>query len=40
MLFYEDKAEFGKILRQEPEKRDEVGIMQAMLSKGKVSSAA
>ncbi len=40
VLFYEDKAEFGKILRQEPEKRDEVGIMQAMLSKGKVSSAA
>ena len=40
VLFYEEKATFGQILRQKPEARDEVGIMQAMLSKGKVSSAA
>lgn len=40
VLFFEEKAAFSAILRQTPERRDEVGIMQAMLSKGKISSSA
>ena len=40
VLFFEEKAAFSQILRRKPEERDEVGIMQAMLSKGKISSSA
>jgi Fe-S-cluster-containing hydrogenase component 2 len=40
VLFFEEKAAFSEILRQKPEKRDEMGIMQAMLSKGKISTSA
>ena len=40
VLFFEEKGAFSEILRQKPEKRDEMGIMQAMLSKGKISTSA
>lgn len=40
VLFFEEKGAFSEILRQKPEKKDEMGIMQAMLSKGKISTSA
>ena len=40
ILFHTDTAGYRAILQEKPEKRDEVGMMQAMLEKGLVSSAA
>lgn len=40
VLFFENKAAFNAFVRQEPEARDEMGMMQAMLEKGKISSSA
>ena len=40
VLFHTDTAGYRAILQEKPEKRDEVGMMQAMLEKGLVSSAA
>ena len=40
VLFYEEQPDFNAISKQKAEKRDEVGIMQAMLEKGEISSGA
>jgi len=40
VLFYEEKATYSAILRKSPEAKDEVGLMEALLKQGKVSSAA
>ena len=40
VLFHEEQAEFNAISKQKPEARDEVGMMQAMLERGEISSAA
>ncbi len=36
----EEQAEFNRITKQKAEKRDEVGMMQAMLERGEISSSA
>jgi Fe-S-cluster-containing dehydrogenase component len=40
VLFYSEQAEFNKEHKQVPEKTDEVGMMQAMLEAGTISSPA
>lgn len=40
VLFHEDKATYSTILRQKPEAKKEVGLAEAMLKIGEVSSAA
>ena len=40
VLFYEEQAEFNRKSREEPVARDEVGMMQAMLERGEISSGA
>ena len=40
VLFYEEQPDFNRVSREEPVARDEVGIMQAMLEAGKISSGA
>ena len=40
VLFYEDQAEFNRVSKQKAEKQDEVGMMQAMLERGEISSSA
>ena len=40
VLFFEEQPEFNRITKQKPEKRDEVGMMQAMLERGEISSPA
>ena len=40
VLFYEEQEDFKKMMKEKPEMRDEVGMMQAMLERGEVSSAA
>jgi anaerobic carbon-monoxide dehydrogenase iron sulfur subunit len=40
VLFYAEQAGFNALSRQKPEKRDEVGMMQAMLERGEISSSA
>ncbi len=40
VLFYENNAAFRKIVRKKPDVRDEVGMMEAMLERGEISSGA
>lgn len=40
VLFFEEQEDFKTRMRETPELRDEVGMMQAMLERGEVSSAA
>lgn len=40
VLFHADSTTYRAVLQDKPEPRDEVGMMQAMLEKGMVSSAA
>jgi carbon-monoxide dehydrogenase iron sulfur subunit len=40
VLFYTDTKTFRGVMQQKPEKRDEVGMMQAMLERGEISSSA
>jgi Fe-S-cluster-containing hydrogenase component 2 len=40
VLFYEEQADFNRLSREEPVARDEVGMMQAMLERGEISSGA
>ena len=40
VLFYEDQPQFNVLSKQKPEMQDEVGIMQAMLEKGEISTSA
>jgi hypothetical protein len=40
VLFYAEQADFNKEHKQVPEMGDEVGMMQAMLEAGKISSPA
>lgn len=40
VLFYENQAEFNAVSKQKPEPRDEIGMMQAMLERGEISSSA
>jgi len=40
ILFYDDSKSFRTVMQQKPEKRDEVGLMQAMLERGEISSSA
>jgi carbon-monoxide dehydrogenase iron sulfur subunit len=40
VLFYEQQPEFNALSKQKPEMQDEIGIMQAMLEAGKISSSA
>ncbi|MEQ8231387.1 MAG: 4Fe-4S dicluster domain-containing protein [Gammaproteobacteria bacterium] len=40
VLFHEEQATFNTISKQKPEARDEVGMMQAMLERGEISSSA
>ncbi len=40
VLFYEEKGAFSALLRQKPAAKNEVGLMEALLKQGKVSSAA
>lgn len=40
VLFYEEQQDFNLAAKAEPEARDEVGMMQAMLDRGEISSAA
>lgn len=40
VLFFEEQEDFKKLMKEKPELRDEVGMMQAMLERGEVSSAA
>ena len=40
VLFYETQANFKEKMKEIPMARDEVGMMQAMLERGEVSSAA
>ena len=40
VLFFEQQTDFNRIIREKPEKRDEVGMMQAMLERGEISSSA
>jgi Fe-S-cluster-containing dehydrogenase component len=40
VLFHETQAEFNALSKQVPERRDEVGMMQAMLERGEISSSA
>jgi len=40
VLFYADPKTFRAVMQQKPEKRDEVGMMQAMLERGEISSSA
>ena len=40
VLFYDEQEDFKTKIKEIPELRDEVGMMQAMLERGEVSSAA
>jgi len=40
VLFYENQAGFNAVSKQKPEPRDEIGMMQAMLERGEISSSA
>jgi len=40
VLFFEEQADYNQIIKQKPEARDEVGMMQAMLERGEISSSA
>jgi anaerobic carbon-monoxide dehydrogenase iron sulfur subunit len=40
VLFYSEQAAFNTASKQKPEARDEVGMMQAMLERGEISSSA
>ena len=40
VLFFEEQADYNQIIKQKAEKRDEVGMMQAMLERGEISSSA
>ena len=40
VLFHTDTAGYRAVLQDKPERKDEVGMMQAMLEAGTVSSAA
>lgn len=40
VLFFEHQRDFNTISKQEPKMQDEVGMMQAMLDKGEISSPA
>ena len=40
VLFYEKQADFNTIHKEKPEMKDEVGMMQAMLERGEISSSA
>tara|TARA_A100001037_G_scaffold261550_1_gene250633 strand:+ start:102 stop:773 length:672 start_codon:yes stop_codon:yes gene_type:complete len=40
VLFYEEQPQFNLLSKQKPELQDEVGIMQAMLEKGEISTSA
>lgn len=40
VLFYAEQGEFNATSKQKPEQRDEVGMMQAMLERGEISSSA
>ena len=40
VLFYADQVEFNRLSKQKAEKQDEVGMMQAMLERGEISSSA
>jgi Fe-S-cluster-containing dehydrogenase component len=40
VLFHTDTAGYKAVLQDKPERKDEVGMMQAMLEAGTVSSAA
>jgi len=40
VLFYEQQANFKKLQKEKPVARDEVGMMQAMLDRGEISSSA
>jgi hypothetical protein len=40
VLFYEEQSDFNRLSREEPVARDEVGMMQAMLERGEISSGA
>jgi carbon-monoxide dehydrogenase iron sulfur subunit len=40
VLFYEQQPEFNAVSKQKPEMQDEVGMMQAMLERGEISSSA
>jgi Fe-S-cluster-containing hydrogenase component 2 len=40
VLFFEESRDFNALSRQEPEAQDEVGMMQAMLDRGEISSSA
>ena len=40
VLFYEIQEDFKAITKATPQPRDEVGMMQAMLERGEISSSA
>lgn len=40
VLFHEEQADFNAVSKQKPEMQDEVGMMQAMLERGEISSSA
>jgi anaerobic carbon-monoxide dehydrogenase iron sulfur subunit len=40
VLFYADQADFNRASREQPVARDELGMMQAMLERGEISSGA
>jgi len=40
VLFYETQPDFNQTSKQKPELQDEVGMMQAMLERGEISSSA
>jgi Fe-S-cluster-containing dehydrogenase component len=40
VLFHADAKAFRSVMQQKPERRDEVGMMQAMLERGEISSSA
>jgi Fe-S-cluster-containing dehydrogenase component len=40
VLFFEAQQEFNRLSKQTPEAQDEIGLMQAMLERGEISSSA
>ena len=40
VLFYERQADFNRAAREKPVARDELGMMQAMLERGEISTGA